>query len=123
MEPDQLRSALSRLPAPDSDDRLRIVLGKPDLGLVLELGSKRDLGGDYLVGVRPLSTHAHHSRMAWPARGIFRHRRLRGGDVHLFRCNVPAPRTARLCVGVRSASTVGIMAYLQACRKRRVKAP
>ena len=47
-------------PLTDSDDRLRSVLGEPDLGLVLELGSKRNLGGNHLVGLRRLFAHAHH---------------------------------------------------------------
>src|SRR5208283_3875561 len=96
--PPHLQDHRDRVSLTYSDDRLRSLLGEPDLGLVLELGSKRNLGGHYLAGVCRLSAHAHHPRMAWPSRRLLRHPRLCGGDVHFLWCDLSPARTARLCI-------------------------
>ena len=92
----------SCFPLTDSDDRLRSVLGEPDLGLVLELGSERNLGGDHLVGLRRLFAHAHHPWMAWPACRVLRYPRVCRSDVHFLRCDLLAAWTALLCLAILS---------------------
>src|ERR1700693_2871397 len=73
------------------------------MGILLELGPQRNLGCDYLVGVRGLPAYAHHSRMARPPRGLLCHPRLRGCHVHVLRRHLLVARTTRLCLAPQSS--------------------
>src|SRR5208283_2572810 len=70
----------------------------------LELGSQRDVGGDYLAGVRWLFAHAHYARLAGTARRLLCDSRLCRSDVHLLRSYLPVARIACLCLNRREKS-------------------
>ncbi len=100
--PHHLQNHRHRISLTHPDDRGGRLLGQSHLGFLLELGSKRNLGGDYLAGVCGLFAHARHSRMAWPARRLLRHPGLCRSDVHFLRRDLLAARTARLCLAAIS---------------------
>ncbi len=93
---------LHRFPFAHPDDRRRRLLGQPGLGILLELGSQRDVGGDYLAGLCRIPAHANHPRMARTPCRLLRHPRFRCGHVYLLRGDVLTPRIARICLRLRT---------------------
>src|SRR5207248_11158307 len=101
--PHHLQNDLHRVPPTHPDDRRRRFLGQPCLGLLLELGSQRNVGGDYVAGLRGISPHAHHPRVARTPRGLFCHPGICCSDVHLFWSDVPVAWAARVCLTLRNS--------------------
>src|SRR6185437_2848839 len=64
------------------------------MGLILELGSERNMGSHYMAGIRGISAHAHHSWLAWATRCLFRDPWICGSHVHILRRDIFAARIA-----------------------------
>ena len=90
------RTDLHRFSLADLHDCHRRLLGKPDLGLVLELGPEGDLGCYHLAGLCGLLTHADHARMARTQGRVLRHPGIWRRDLHLPRRHVFASRLTRV---------------------------
>lgn len=71
-------------------------LGKPGLGVLLELGSQRELGFDHLAGIRHLPACPHHPRLERKEVSLFFNRGICRRDVHLPGCYLSVAGNARL---------------------------
>src|SRR5579864_7662407 len=101
--PHYIQNDLYCLPPAHPDDRRRRLLGEPCLGLLLELGSQGDVGGNHVARVCRISTHAHHSRLARTARGLLCNPRICGGNVYLFWRHLLAAGIACICLSLYTA--------------------
>ena len=96
--PHYLQNDLHRIPSAHPNDCSRRLLGQSHLGVLLELGSKGDLGSHHLAGIHRLPSYADHTRLAGKTRRLLRYSRVRSGNVYFLWGYLPAAGAACVCL-------------------------